>query len=188
MYSASDLRKGLKIEIDGDPYLVVDFQFVKPGKGQALYRCKIKNLITGATIDKTYRSVDKIDQPNLEQRDMVYSYPDGDHFVFMDKDTYEQVTLDADVLGDQRFFLKEDIEVEVLFHNHRPIEITLPYFVEMAVAETEPGARGDTATNVQKPARLENNYEIQVPLFINEGDVVRIDTRTGKYDGRVSTG
>jgi len=186
MYTASDLRKGLKIEIDGAPYVITDFQFVKPGKGQALYRCKMKNLINGATLDRTYRAVEKIDKPNLEERDLIYSYQDGEHFVFMDNATYEQIMIDADVLGDQRYFLVEDMEVQILFHNDRPIEVTLPFFIEKEVVETEPGARGDTATNVLKPAKIDNGYEIQVPLFIKQGDIVRIDTRTGKYADRVS--
>ncbi len=185
MYNASDLRKGLKIEMDGDPCEIVDFQFVKPGKGQALYRCRIKNLNTGSTVDKTYRSVDKIDKPNLVDKDMVYSYDDGMHFVFMDPETFEQVEVDSEVIGDQKYFLVEDMECKILFHNNRPLEISLPYFVEKEITETEPGARGDTATNVQKPAKIDNGYELQVPIFINEGDVVRIDTRTGKYVERV---
>ncbi len=188
MYSASDLRKGLKIEIEGQPYAITDFQFVKPGKGQALYRCKMKNLITGATLDKTYRAVEKIDKPNLEERDLIYSYQDGEAYVFMDSGTYEQIHLGDDVLGDQRFFLVEDMEVKILFFNNQPIEITLPFFIEKEIVETEPGARGDTATNVMKPAKIDNGYEIQVPLFINQGDRVRIDTRTGKYADRVSKG
>lgn len=187
MYTASDLRKGLKIELEGQPYTVVEFQFVKPGKGQALYRCRIKNMITGASIEKTFRAVDKIGQPNLEEREMVYSYPDGEHYVFMDQSTYEEFHIGKEALGDQRFFLKEDIEVHVLFHNGLPIEVTLPNFIERKIAQTEPGARGDTATNVLKSAKLDNGYEIQVPLFINEGDIVRIDTRTGSYTGRVSS-
>lgn len=188
MFSASDLRKGLKIEVDGAPYVITDFQFVKPGKGQALYRCKIKNLITGGTVDKTYRAVEKIDKPNLEERDLIYSYADGEQFVFMDSSTYDQIYIGADILGDQRWFLVEDMEVQILFFNNQPIEVSLPFFVERTIAETEPGVRGDTATNVQKPAKLDNGYELQVPLFINEGDRVRIDTRTGKYADRVSKG
>lgn len=188
MYSASDLRKGLKIEVEGAPYVITDFQFVKPGKGQALYRCKMKNLITGSTLDKTYRAVEKIDKPNLEERDLIYSYQDADQYVFMDSTTYEQLHLGEDILGDQRFFLVEDMEVQILFHNDQPIEVTLPFFIEKEIVETEPGVRGDTATNVMKPARIDNGYEIQVPLFINQGDRVRIDTRTGKYADRVSKG
>ena len=186
MYSASSLRKGLKIEIDGEPYEIVDFQFSKPGKGQALYRCKLKNLLTGATFDKTYRSVDKVDKPDLHQRDMIYSYPQGDLFVFMDEETYEQAELGEDVVGEKKYFLDEEMQVKILFHNGRPIEIELPFFIEMRVAETEPGVRGDTATNTLKPAKLANGYDVQVPLFINENDVVKIDTRTGDYNGRVN--
>ncbi len=188
MYTASDLRKGLKIEIDGNPCVIVDFQFVKPGKGQALYRCRIKNLVTNSTFDKTYRSVDKIDKAHMEEKDMIYSHQEGDHYIFMDNDTYEQMIIDGDVLGDQKYFLVEDMEVQVLFHNHRPLEVTLPFFIEKEVTETEPGARGDTATNVLKAARIDNGYEIQVPIFINQGDIVRIDTRTGKYVDRVAKG
>lgn len=188
MYTASDLRKGLKIEIDGDPCVITDFQFSKPGKGQALYRCKIKNLNTGTSFDKTYRSVDKIDKPNLEERDMIYSYPDGNQYVFMDPKTYDQIEISEESLGNQRFFLIEDMACKVLFHNNRPLEITLPNFVEKEVVETEPGARGDTATNVLKPAQLDNGYEVQVPIFINTGDTIRIDTRTGEYSERVNKG
>lgn len=186
MYTTSDLRKGLKIEIDGDPYVITDFQFVKPGKGQALYRCKLKNILTGSTMDRTYRSADKVGKPDLMQREMVYSYPEGDHFVFMDDATYEQVTVDKDVIGDMKFFLVEDMPVKVLFFNDVAIDIEMPNFVEKEITETEPGARGDTATNVTKPAKVDNGYEIHVPLFIKEGDWVRIDTRTGEYADRIS--
>lgn len=186
MYTASDLRKGLKIEIDGDPYVVSDFEFSKPGKGQALYRCKLKNLLNGSTFDKTYRSVEKIDKPNLEERSMSYSYHDGTHFVFMDQKTFDQIPVSDEILGDQQYFLVEDMEVKILFHNERAIEVTLPNFVEKTIVHTEPGVRGDTATNVQKPASLDNGYEIQVPIFINEGDTIKIDTRTGKYDSRAN--
>jgi len=188
MYSASDLRKGLKIEIDGEPYEITDFQFMKPGKGQALYRCKMKNMITGNTQDKTYRSVEKVGKPDLMQRDLIYSYMDGDDYIFMDPESYEQTMIAKSVLGDQHYFLIEDMEVKILFFNDLPIEVTLPNFVEKAIVETEPGARGDTATNVTKPAFVDNGYEISVPIFINEGDLVRIDTRTGKYDSRVNAG
>ena len=184
MFSASDLRKGLKIEIDGVPWVITEFTFTKPGKGQALYNCKMKNLITGTTMQKTYRSVEKIDKPQLEQKSLQYSYQDGDQFVFMDQN-YEQLLIGKDILGDSHCFLVEDIDVEILFHNGKPIEVTLPYFVEKTILYTEPGARGDTATNVLKPAKVENGYEIQVPIFLNEGDVVKIDTRTGKYVERV---
>ncbi len=184
MYGASDLRRGLKIEIDGEPYEVVEFQFSKPGKGQSIYRCKIKNLISGNTIDKSYRSSDKIDKPDLEQRGLIYSYAQGEEYVFMEEETYEQFEIRDEVLGDARFFLEEDMPVKILFHNNRPIDIEMPPTVDKLIEETEPGVRGDTATNVMKPARLEGGYETQVPLFINEGDKISVDTRTGEYKGR----
>lgn len=185
MYTASDLRKGLKIEIEGAPFIITDFNFVKPGKGQALYNCRMKNLITGATMTRTYRSVDKIDQPQLEDKALTYSYEDNGHYVFMDKE-YNQVIISGEVLGDSRHFLVEDIVVDVLFHNGSAVEVTLPNFVEKEILETEPGARGNTATNVMKPARIPGGYEIQVPLFVDQGDIVRIDTRTGTYVDRVN--
>ena len=188
MYEASDLRKGLKIELDGEPYVISDFQFVKPGKGQAMYKCKIKNIFTGNVIDKTFRSVDKIGKPDLMEKDMTYSYYDGDQYVFMDDKTFDQVEVSAELLGVQTHFLIEDMGCKVLFYNNQPIEITLPNFVEKKITETEPGFKGDTSTNTYKPARIDNGYEIQVPLFINIGDVVRIDTRDGKYADRVSKG
>ena len=185
MYDVSDLRKGLRVEIDGVPYLITEFSFMKPGKGQAVYTCKMKNLINGSTLTRNYRSGDKIDEPHLEEKKLQFSYADGDNYVFMDKD-YEQITIGKDVLGDNRFFLVEDLEVSVLYHNGRPIDITLPTFVERKIVHTEPGFRGNTANNVMKPATLEGGFEIQVPLFINEGDVIVVDTRTYEYVERVA--
>ena len=185
MYAASDLKKGLKIEIDGAPYIMIECNFVKPGKGQALYNCRLKNLITGGTLSRTYRSNDKMDQPRLVQKRLQFSYEDGHEYVFMDEN-FEQVAITGEVLGDSRFFLVEGIDCDVLYHNERAIEVTLPTFVEKRVVRTEPGARGNTATNVLKSADVEGGYEIQVPLFVNEGDIVKIDTRTGKYADRVS--
>jgi elongation factor P len=184
-FTAADLRKGLKIELEGIPYEVTDFQFVKPGKGQAMYKCRIKNMIVGNTMDKTFRAVDKIDQPNIESKNLSYSYQEGDKYIFMDNKTYEQVELHVDVLGDQRFFLLADLECEVLFFNGRAMTVTLPAFVIKEIKETEPGARGDTANNVQKPAKIDTGFEIAVPIFINPGDFIRIDTRNGKYVERV---
>lgn len=186
MFTASDLRKGLKIELDGDPYIVTDFDFCKPGKGQALYRCRLKNMLTDATMDRTFRSVDKIGKPDLSERNVIFSYVDDPHYVFMDAETYEEIHLHTDVLGDQKYFLLENSECKMLFYRDRPVEVTLPTFVDKAIAETEPGVRGDTATNVTKAAQLDNGYELQVPLFLNTGDVIRIDTRTGEYSERVS--
>lgn len=188
MYSASDLKKGLKIEIDGDPCMITNFEFSKPGKGQALYRCKIKNLVTGNTFDKTYRSVEKVNRCALISRDYTFSYIDVDNYVFSDNETYEEAILNQDLLGDLKNFIVDDMQVEILFHNDRALDVTLPNFVEMVIAETEPGARGDTTTNVMKPAKLDNGYEINVPIFINEGDTIRIDTRDGTYADRVSKG
>mgnify|MGYP006292193051 CR=1 FL=1 len=184
MYTASDLRKGLRVEIDGAPYVITEFNFNKPGKGQAIYNCKMKNLLTGTTLTKSYRSNDKIDKPALEERRLLYSYAEGDRYVFMDEN-YEQTVIAADVLGVNRYFLDEDAAVDVQFYNGQPVDMTLPTFVEREIVHTEPGARGNTATNVTKPAEIEGGYEIQVPLFVNQGDVVRIDTRTGEYSDRV---
>ena len=185
MYSASDLRKGLRVEIDGAPYIITDFTFVKPGKGASIYNCKMKNLITGGTLNRSYRSNDKLDEPKLEERKTRFSYIDGNNYVFIDKN-YEQVNVGADVLGITRFFLVEDIEVDILIHNDRPIGVEMPTFIEKEIKETEPGFRGNTATNVTKPAKIEGGYELQVPLFINQGDVIKIDTRIGKYADRVN--
>lgn len=188
MYDVSELKKGLKIEIDGSPCIITDFQFSKPGKGQAIYRCKIKNLVTGTSFDRSYRSGDKVDKAHLESRKYTFSYQTGDDYVFSDNETFEEVHLREEQLGTNRFFIVEDMEVDILVHNNKPLDVTLPTFVEKTVHETEPGARGNTATNVMKPARLDNGYEFSVPLFINIGDVIRIDTRSGEYADRVSKG
>ena len=189
MYSASDLKKGLKIEIEGVPYVITEFDFCKPGKGTALYRCRLKNMITGAGMEKTYRPTDKIDQPDIEEREMYYSYQDGDNYVFSDAETYEETYVSAETLGKSTYFLIEESLCQGLFFNGKIIDVTLPTVIEKVITETEPGARGDTAsTNVLKPAKIDNGYEIMVPLFINEGDTVKIDTRTGEYSERVSKG
>ncbi len=185
-YTASDLRKGLKIELDGIPYEVVEYNFFKPGKGQAMYKCRIKNMVTGGTQEKTFREVDKIDTPNIETRDVHYSYHDGANYVFTDQRTFEEFTLSDKTLGDARYFLVDDIAVNLLFHNGQVIGVTLPVFVEKEIVETEPGVRGDTATNVTKPAKIDSGYELRVPLFINQGDWVKVDTRTGEYVERLS--
>lgn len=186
MYSASDLKKGLKIEIDGEPWAVTEFEFCKPGKGTALYRCRLKNMKTGSTMEKTYRPVDKLDKPDLEDREMFYSYADGEYFVFSDSDTYEEMRIHQDKLGRMKYFLIEDCKCDILFHNGEPIDFVLPTFIEKEITDTEPGVRGDTATNTTKPAKIDNGYELQVPIFINEGDVIKIDTRNGEYVERVN--
>lgn len=184
-YSAADLRKGLKVEINSIPYVITEFNFVKPGKGASIYNCRLKNMIDGSTISRAYRSNDTLDIPDLEEKTMRFSYAEGDSYIFLD-DTFEQNTIPAAVLGVSRFFLEEEIEVQVLYHNGLPVDVTLPTFIVKAILETEPGVRGDTATNVSKTAKIAGGYELQVPLFINQGDIVKIDTRSGEYADRVS--
>ena len=185
-YSTAQFRKGLKIEIDGKPFTIVDFQHVKPGKGGAFVRTKMKSLISGNVLDKTFRSGEKVDVPNLEERKMSFLYQDDSGYWFMDTETYEQMNLTEDHVEDAIGFLKENVEVNILFHNGSPIGIELPMFMELAVVQTDPGVRGNTASGGSKPAKLETGITVQVPLFINEGDVLKIDTRTKAYIERVS--
>ncbi|MFW6197743.1 MAG: elongation factor P [Myxococcota bacterium] len=188
MYDTSDIRKGLKVRIDGQPYVVVDHQFVKPGKGQAFTRTRLKNMITGSVLDRTFKSGEKLEKADLEERQMQYLYPEGDGRVFMDTQTYDQISLSDEQLADNVNYLLDGSMVDVLFYEGRPIDITPPMFVELKVAETDPGFKGDTTTGGTKPAKLETGYSVNVPLFINEGDVLKIDTRTGSYVERVKTG
>lgn len=185
MYSTADFKKGLKIEIDGTPYVIVDFLHVKPGKGGAFVRTKLKNLLTGRVIDQTFRAGERVRRPDLMEREMQYLYREGDNFYMMDNETFDQIFLTGEQLGDARLFLKENLNVKVLFFNRQPVAVELPTFVELAVAETEPGVRGDTATGGSKPATLETGAVIQVPLFVEQGDMVKVDTRTGEYIERV---
>ncbi len=181
MYDSSDLRKGLKIVIDGEPYIITEFEFSKPGKGQALYRCKLKNMLTGYTMDRTYRSGDKFEPANLNEVKMQFLYKDGDGYHFMNMTTYEQIDMTEEQVGEAKNFLKENMEVSLLFFDETPISIDLPNFVELEVVDAPPGVKGDTATGATKPATLETGYTLQVPLFIEEGDILKIDTRTGQY-------
>jgi elongation factor P len=181
MYSTGDFKKGLKIELDGAPYVIVDFLHVKPGKGGAFVRTKIKNLMTGKVLDQTFRSGEKVKRPDLVEREMQFLYREGDNFTMMDNENYEQLALTAEQLGDSVLFLIENLDVKVLFFNQQPVAIELPTFVELAVAQTEPGLKGDTASGGSKPATLESGAVLQVPLFINEGDRVKVDTRSGDY-------
>jgi elongation factor P len=185
MYSTAEFKKGLKIELDGVPYSIVDFQHVKPGKGGAFVRTKLKSLLTGRVLDQTFRSGERVKRPDLMEREMQYLYREGDRFCMMDNETYEQLMLTAEQVGEVRLFLTENLNVKVLFFNQQPVAVDLPTFVELAVAQTEPGVRGDTAAGGTKPATLESGAVIQVPLFINEGDRVKVDTRTGTYIERV---
>lgn len=182
----SDLKKNAKLEIDGTPWVVTDFQFVKPGKGQGLYKCKIKNMLTGSVIDRTYRSGEKLIAANVESKKMQYLFSSPEAFTFMDNETYEQIELAYDVVGDARFFLLDNIECDVLLYNERPVGVSLPSHIIMEITECEPGVKGDTATNVTKTAQVETGKEIQVPLFIKMGERIKIDTRTGEYVERVN--
>ena len=181
MYSTVDFRKGLKIEIDDTPYVIVDFLHVKPGKGGAFVRTKIKNLLTGRVLDQTFRSGEKVKRPDLMEREMQYLYREDENFYMMDNESYEQIILTADQMGEATLFLTENLNIKVLLFNQQPVAVELPTFVELQVAETEPGVRGDTASGGNKPAHLETGAVIQVPLFINEGERVKVDTRTGEY-------
>ena len=186
MFSTAEFKRGLKIEMEGTPYSIVEFQHVKPGKGGAFVRTKLKNLVTGGVVDKTFRSGEKVGKPDLEEKNMQYLYAEGTDYHFMDNDTYEQTFITADQLGDSKDFLQENITIDVLFFQGKPIGVELPIFVELTITESEPGVKGDTASGGNKPAIVETGATIQVPLFLNEGDKIKIDTRTGEYIERVS--
>ncbi|MCJ7596530.1 MAG: elongation factor P [Desulfobacterales bacterium] len=185
MYNASDLKKGLKVQIDKEPYVIIDFQFSKPGKGQALYRCKLKNMISGIILDRTYRSVDNFESANLEQRRMQFLYSQDEHFYFMDVHNYEQSSLSADQVGDAKNYLIDNLEVDVLLFDGRAIGITLPYFVDLTVIKADPWAKGDSVSGDSKPITLETGYTLRVPPFVEEGTKITVDTRTGEYVTRV---
>jgi elongation factor P len=185
MYDTSDLRKGLKILIDGHPYIVVQADFVKPGKGAAFTRTKMKHLLTGGVIERNIRSGEKIEPADIEETDMTFLYKEGDDFVFMNKKSYEQVNVTKQTVDDTWQWLKDNLDVQVMFYNGRAIGVTTPNFVNLRVVKSDPGVRGDTASGASKPATLETGATIAVPLFINEGDILRIDTRIGEYVERV---
>ena len=184
--STADFKKGLRIVYDGQPWSIVDFQHVKPGKGGAFVRTKLKHMRSRKVVDNTFRSGERLELVDYEDKHMQFLYRD-DRYNFMDLETYEQVSLSAEEVGDAREYLKENTEVDVLYIDDAPVAVELPNFVELAIAKTDPGVRGDTAQGGTKPATLETGAVIQVPLFLNEGDVVKIDTRTGEYLGRVAT-
>jgi len=185
MFEAGELRKGLKIEMEGDPHVIVEFDFVKPGKGQALYKCKLKNMITGAIFDHTFRSGDRVNKANLEERKMEYLYADGDTYCFMDSSNYEQIFIPGENIQEVLDLLKENVVCDVLFFDNTPIGITLPNFIELAVIEADPWVKGDTASGSSKPVKLETGCYLQVPPFIESGDVLKVDTRTKAYVERV---
>ncbi len=182
----SDLRKNAKLEIDGQPYVVVDFQFVKPGKGQGLYKCKIKNMITGAVLDRTWRSGERLEAANVESRKMQYLFSTGETYTFMDSETFEQVELSQGIIGNDANYLLDNLDCDILFYNERPVGLSLSSHIVMEIVEAEPGVKGDTATGVTKTAKVSTGYAIQVPLFIKVGERVKIDTRTGAYIERVN--
>ncbi|GAB6165075.1 elongation factor P [Thermostilla marina] len=184
-YNTSEFRKGLKVQLDGEPYLMIECNFVKPGKGQALYKCKLKNLIRQTVIDRTYKSGDSIEAADVEEIDAQYLYRQADTFVFMDNNTYEQYELTKDQVDDAWKYLKEGMVCSMVLFNGNPISVTPPNHVVLKVEYCEPGAKGNTATNVTKPCTVETGAEILVPAFINIGDLIKVDTRTGDYIERV---
>ena len=185
MYNASDLRKNLKIQIENEPYVITEFTFSKPGKGQSLYRCKLKNMITGVILDRTYRSGDTFDQAVLEERRMQYLYNQENEFCFMDVENYEQVFLSSDQVGDAKNYLTDNLEVDILLFEGSPIGITLPNFVDLTVTRADPWVKGDSVAGDTKPVTMETGYVLRVPPFVEEGGKITIDTRTGEYVTRV---
>jgi elongation factor P len=186
MASTTDIRKGLKIQIDGVPYHVVEHQFVKPGKGQSFTRCKVRNLVTGNVVERTWKSGDSVELADVEDRSMTYSWAETDQYVFMDPDTGDQIYLDKNKLGDESRFLSEGLGVEVTLFNGNPIGVELPPNVVMQVVASEPGIKGDTASGATKPATLVTGTTVNVPLFIKEGEWIKIDTSSGQYLERVN--
>ena len=180
-YNTSDFRKGIKIQIDGDPYLMVECNFVKPGKGQALYKCKMKNLIRGTMLDRTYKSGDSLDEADVATIEAQYLYRQGDAFVFMDNASYEQYEVKKDTMGDSDKWLKEGTPCIVMLYNNNPISIEPPNHMVLKIEYCEPGVRGNTATNVTKPLKLETGATIVGPAFLEQGEYIRVDTRTGEY-------
>ena len=185
MISAGDFRNGVTFEYDGSVYQIIEFQHVKPGKGAAFVRTKLKNVITGGVVEKTFRPTEKMPKAHIERKDYEYLYSDGDLYYFMDQESYEQMPLNGDQLGDSLKFVKENMVVKVLYYKGSVFGVEPPTFVELEVTETEPGFKGDTSTGATKPATLETGATIMVPLFINQNDFIRVDTRTGEYMERV---
>ena len=184
MVTAGDFKKGLTVEWDGGVWTIVDFQHVKPGKGAAFVRTKIKNIMTGAVVERSFNPTDKMPKAIIETKEMEYLYSDGDLYYFMDNETYEQMPLTHEQVEDAIPYMKENTVATVRFFKGEAFSVEAPNFVELTVTETEPGFKGDTASNTTKPATVETGYTLQVPLFVNTGDVLRIDTRTGEYMSR----
>ncbi len=186
MFETSDFRNGLKVVIDGNPYIMTYFQFVKPGKGTAFTRTKLKNMITGSVLERTYRTGEKLEAADIEEHEMQYLYSDDQFFHFMNTETYEQVAIPGEAIKDEAPYLTEEIKVEVLFFNGRPISIQLPNFIEDVIEYCEPGVKGNTATGATKPATLGCGAQVQVPLFVEQGETIKVDTRTNSYVSRVN--
>ena len=185
MISAGDFRNGITVEIEGNVYQIIEFQHVKPGKGAAFVRTKLKNIKNGGVVEKTFRPTEKFPQARIDRVDMQYLYPDGDLYNFMDVNTYEQIALNSDTIGDSLKFVKENEMVKICSHNGSVFAIEPPLFVELEITDTEPGFKGDTATGATKPAVVETGATVYVPLFVEQGDKIKIDTRTGEYLSRV---
>ena len=185
MVSAGDFRNGLTIEYEGNVYQIIEFQHVKPGKGAAFVRTKLKNIKSGGVVEKTFRPTEKCPQAHIERKEMQYLYSDGDLYHFMDVETYDQIALSDDQVGDTLKFVKENEMVKILSHNNEVFAMEPPLFVELEITETEPGFKGDTSTGATKPATVETGALVYVPLFVEIGDIIKIDTRTGEYLSRV---
>ena len=185
MISAGDFKNGVTVEIDGNIYQILEFQHVKPGKGAAFVRTKLKNIISGGVVEKTFRPTEKFPKAHIDRKDMQYLYRDGDLFNFMDVETYDQIALNEDVVGDSLKFVKENEVVKICSHNRNVFSVEPPLFVELRITDTEPGFKGDTAQGATKPATVETGAIVMVPLFVEQGDVLKIDTRSGEYLSRV---
>jgi elongation factor P len=185
-YKTSDFRKGLKIQIDGDPYVMTEMIFVKPGKGNALYKCKLRNLLRGTMLDRTYKGGDELESADIEEISVQYLYKQGETYVFMNEETFDQYELSAEQVDEAWKYLKDGMKCSMLLFNGIPITMDPPIHVELLITQCEPGAKGDTATNVTKPAMTETGAEFSVPGFIKEGNVIKVDTRTGEYCERVN--
>lgn len=185
MYTASDLRKGLRIKIDNEPYIITEFNFVKPGKGQALYRSKLKNMLTGSQFERTFRSVDTFEAADLQEKKMQFLYKEGEKYCFMDNQSFDQVFLTEEQVGDAKNFLIDNLEAEILMFEDRPLGVSIPNFVDLVVTQADPWAKGDTVSGNTKPVVLQTGYQLQVPPFVEQGEKIRVDTRTGEYLTRV---
>ncbi|MBK9323571.1 MAG: elongation factor P [Bdellovibrionaceae bacterium] len=186
MYETGDFKKGLKIMVEGKPYVIVDFQHVKPGKGNQFTRTKLRNMLTGQNLESTFKSGEKFEVPNVENKEMTFLYKDDSGYSFMDQESYEQITMSGDDLGDSKYYLTENLKVVILIYNEKPVAADVPKAVNLKVAKSDPGIKGDRVSGATKPATMETGLVVQVPLHINEGDTLRIDTSTGDYVERVN--